>query len=175
MPNQDNRHVPDLEGGLGESFEDRRRRREAEAAARAERGAHAPASGRYVQRHEVQKPTPEKGGLKLSRHLGTLSESYKQELDAKSIEDIAALAAKLRSDGRTCGTATAKILEWAKRHKVSPDAVNVFMALYRAAWTAEKAARAAGRSTRPENRPVKGGRHRLRGRRDRVGFVAHSY
>jgi hypothetical protein len=37
MPNQDNRHVPDLEGGLGESFEDRRRLREAETAARAER------------------------------------------------------------------------------------------------------------------------------------------
>jgi hypothetical protein len=111
----------------------------------------------------------------LARHEGTLPDTYKQQLEGMTIEEIAIEAARMRSDGRICGTATARMLKWTKHHKTGLEGEKAFMELYRQAWNAEKEARAEGRSARPENRPVKGGRFRPhRNSRDRHDF-AYSY
>jgi len=106
------------------------------------------------------------------RHQGTLPAQYTQRLEEMSLDEIAIEAAHLRSDGRLCGTSTALILRWLRR--TSPADFEIFMALYRDAWQAEKSARIEGKSRRPADRPVKGGR-RVRNSRDRHGFVALSY
>jgi len=105
------------------------------------------------------------------RHQGTLPSGYINQLEEMSLNEVAIEAARYRSDGKLNGTSTALILRWV-RHNFPAGVVNDFMATYREAWRSEKAARAEGRSCRPDNRPVKGGRrvHR-RNSHDRNGFA----
>ncbi|MGH7157030.1 MAG: hypothetical protein ACREGG_02885 [Candidatus Saccharimonadales bacterium] len=111
----------------------------------------------------------------MPRHEGILPDTYKQKLRGMTLHEIAAEAARLRSDGKRCGTATALILRWTIQHKLAPGARSYFLNLYSNAWLAEKAARAANLSGRPEDRPAKGGQWRARrDSRIRHGF-AHSY
>lgn len=109
------------------------------------------------------------------RHQGSLPDEYIKRLERMSLKEVAVEAARLRSDGRRCGTATARVLDWARRHKVAqdPSAISWFYGLYRAAWNEEKEARAAGLSSRPETRPVVGGRWRYRG--PRIGVKALAF
>ena len=105
------------------------------------------------------------------RHQGSLPAAYISRLEGMDLDEIAIEAANYRSDGKLCGTATALILRWI-RQNFPAGVVKDFMASYREAWQAEKAARAAGRSCRPSDRPVKGGRRIYRrDSRDRLGFA----
>ena len=104
-----------------------------------------------------------------------MSDEYKKKLGRMPLSEIAEEAARFRSNGRRCGTATALILRWAIKNKVArtPDARNFFFGLYRSAWGAEKAAREEGRSERPEIRPAMGCRSSRDSRRyPRMGFVS---
>jgi hypothetical protein len=107
----------------------------------------------------------------MCRHQGTLPTEYIARLEKMSLDEIAVEAARFRSDHRPCGTSTALILRWI-RQNFPADVVKDFMANYREAWRIEKSARAEGCSSRPADRPVKGGRFRYRrNSRDRAGFV----
>ncbi len=101
----------------------------------------------------------------MSRHIGVLPKTYRQQLERMTLPEIAKEAAHMRGDGRYCGTTTALILKWTVRHKVStaPGAVTWFFKLYNDAWENEKAKRARGEAQRPAVRPVMGGRRRRRG------------
>lgn len=110
----------------------------------------------------------------MSRHCGVLPDEYKQKLKGMTLHEIAAEAAKFRSDGKRCGTATALILRWTIINRLAPDAKDYFLALYNKAWMVEKDARRHEQSARPQNRPVRGGRrYPMRDSRDRHGFVAY--
>ena len=95
-------------------------------------------------------------------HNGQLPDSYKLRLTGLSLTEIAAEAAKFRSDSKhRPGTSTTLILRWTITNLVSDqETKNHFLGLYREAWKAEKAARHAGTSRRPTERPVVGARYR---------------
>ncbi|HET7529054.1 MAG TPA: hypothetical protein VFJ84_02395 [Candidatus Saccharimonadales bacterium] len=108
----------------------------------------------------------------MSHHIGILPESYIEKLKGMSLKELAAEAALMRSDSRhRTGTATRRILQWA-RHSFDGETLKEFMKAYSAAVAAERQARTEGRSARPDDRPVKGGWSRFRGRRESSGFVA---
>jgi len=110
----------------------------------------------------------------MTRHVGTLPQEYVSKLERLSLPEIAAEAAKYRSDGKRCGTATALILRWAFAHRISRNDAGArawFLALYTKAWEAEKADRAAGKSCRPDTRPARGGRNVGRRMSARMGFA----
>ncbi|MEX0881376.1 MAG: hypothetical protein WEC17_01660 [Candidatus Saccharimonadales bacterium] len=70
--------------------------------------------------------------------------------------EIAAEAARFRSDSRCRkGSSTAAILFW-YRIRRSREEYEVFLLLYSRYWTAEKAARKAKKRVRPSNRPIVG-------------------
>lgn len=106
----------------------------------------------------------------MSRHDGTLSKEYQEKLSRMSLSEVMTEAARFRSDGRRCGTATALILRWAIRH-TSSDATLLVNELYQKAWNEEKALRLNGQSSRPAQRPATGGRTRRRDRDNRHSFA----
>jgi hypothetical protein len=106
----------------------------------------------------------------MLRHVGTLPDSYKAQLENMSLEEIAIEAARYRSDFKRCGTATALILRWTIANKIKKDERNAFLGLYSKAWDREKEARAQGRAERPAARPAMGSRGPIR--RDRSNRFA---
>lgn len=104
-----------------------------------------------------------------------LPETYIEKLKGMSLSELAAEAALMRSDSRhRCGTATRRILQWARR-QFDGESVKSFMKMYAEAVNAERKARSEGLSRRPADRPVKGGsRARFRRQsRDRHGIGSY--
>lgn len=102
----------------------------------------------------------------MARHIGQLPETYIEKLEKMSRFEIAIEAARLRSDGRLPGTATALILRWVRRTSATKELYHSFERVYSACWAAEQTARRESLSARPVSRPVRGGRplrslHRL--------------
>lgn len=106
----------------------------------------------------------------MTHHSGTLPPYYIEKLEGMDLQEIAAEAALMRSDGGRCGTATAKILAWV-RGRLDAETFKDFMKEYVQAWVAERQARAEGKSSRPIRRPVKGGRLRPRSADVRPGSL----
>ncbi|MBI2285482.1 hypothetical protein HYU82_01505 [Candidatus Saccharibacteria bacterium] len=85
-----------------------------------------------------------------------LPEAYVQELAEMTDYEIAAEAARFRSDS-LCrkGSSTAAILFW-YRIRSGREEYEAFLLIYSRYWTAEKAARRAKKRVRPSNRPIVG-------------------